>query len=115
MWVSLTTVAAVTRPSPACAYQWNLLSPAPAFVASFAKYLTNVHSSSCQVNGLDKFMQILADEARRGEGRGVLTYANHISVVDDPAVWGCMPMSAFQNSATTRWTLGASDILFTNR
>jgi monolysocardiolipin acyltransferase len=90
-------------------------SPASAFVASFAKYLTNVHSSSCQVNGLDKFLQILADEARRGEGRGVLTYANHISVVDDPAVWGCMPMSAFQDSASTRWTLGASDILFTNR
>ncbi|CAO1621359.1 unnamed protein product [Parajaminaea phylloscopi] len=83
-------------------------------VGGFAQYLCRVHSSSCQVTGLERFLQLLADEKRRGDGRGVLTYANHISVIDDPGVFGVMPMSTYQRPETTRWTLGASDVLFTN-
>lgn len=85
-----------------------------AAVGGFAKYLTNVHSSSCTVTGLDRFLQLLADEDRRKGGRGVVTFANHISVIDDPGLWGVMPWSSYQNQHTTRWTLGASDVMFTN-
>lgn len=52
-----------------------------------------------------------ADECRHAP---VPTDANHISVIDDPGVFGCMPWWTFQRPDTTRWTLGASDILFTN-
>lgn len=35
--------------------------------------------------------------------------------MDEPTVWGAMPWSTFRDAATTRWTLGASDIMFTNK
>lgn len=44
-----------------------------ALVGGYAKYICKVHSSSCHVTGLERFLQLLADEKRRGQGRGVLT------------------------------------------
>lgn len=44
----------------------------------------------------------------------MFTFANHISVMDDPTLWGCMPWSSYQSPFSTRWTLGATDIMFTN-
>ncbi|KAI8451658.1 hypothetical protein BY996DRAFT_4585600 [Phakopsora pachyrhizi] len=35
--------------------------------------------------------------------------------LDDPIIWGIMPFSTFFNTEKVRWTLGASDILFTNQ
>jgi len=57
-------------------------------------------------------MDALKEENR--EGRGVVTVSNHISVLDDPLMWGVMPMNTFFSFKNTRWTLGARDILFTN-
>src|ERR1700683_1716391 len=34
--------------------------------------------------------------------------------LDDPIVWGALPTRLHLNSRTTRWALGASDIMFTN-
>lgn len=34
--------------------------------------------------------------------------------LDDPVTWGVLPARYFFSSRTMRWTLGASDILFTN-
>ncbi|KAF7313558.1 40S ribosomal protein [Mycena chlorophos] len=45
---------------------------------------------------------------------GLLTLANHISTLDDPVSWGALPTKYFLRSRTTRWTLGASDVMFTN-
>ncbi|KAK7061440.1 Tafazzin family protein [Favolaschia claudopus] len=45
---------------------------------------------------------------------GLLTLANHISTLDDPVAWGALPTKYFLNARTIRWTLGASDIMFTN-
>ncbi|WWD15915.1 hypothetical protein CI109_100339 [Kwoniella shandongensis] len=54
--------------------------------------------------------------------RGIVTVCNHNSVVDDPMMWSLMPLTTYFPFATpshtcrnTRWTLGASDIMFTNR
>jgi hypothetical protein len=35
--------------------------------------------------------------------------------LDDPMVWGIMPFSTYFDTSKVRWTLGAADILFTNR
>ncbi|SCV68690.1 BQ2448_811 [Microbotryum intermedium] len=35
--------------------------------------------------------------------------------VDEPFMWGCLPISLFMESRTTRWTLGASDMMFTGK
>lgn len=40
--------------------------------------------------------------------------ANHISVLDEPLMWGVIPPSYFLDPRTVRWSLGASDILFKN-
>jgi monolysocardiolipin acyltransferase len=34
--------------------------------------------------------------------------------LDDPITWGVLPARLHWSSRTTRWTLGASDIMFTN-
>lgn len=36
------------------------------------------------------------------------------SRLDDPVTWGVLPTRHFLSSKTTRWALGASDIMFTN-
>lgn len=48
--------------------------------------------------------------------------ANHNSVVDDPMMWSLLPLSTYSpfarpsyTCANNRWTLGASDIMFTNK
>ncbi|WWC69460.1 uncharacterized protein I206_103400 [Kwoniella pini CBS 10737] len=52
--------------------------------------------------------------------RGIVTLCNHNSVCDDPMMWSLMPLSNYFPFATpshtcrnSRWTLGASDVLFT--
>ncbi|KAJ7047688.1 acyltransferase-domain-containing protein [Mycena alexandri] len=45
---------------------------------------------------------------------GLVTLANHISTLDDPLTWGVLPTKYFLNARTIRWTLGASDVMFTN-
>ncbi|ORY23069.1 acyltransferase-domain-containing protein [Naematelia encephala] len=52
--------------------------------------------------------------------RGIVTVCNHNSVIDDPTMWSMLPVSNYfpfaspsHTSRNTRWTLGASDIMFT--
>lgn len=51
------------------------------------------------------------------EGRGLLTIMNHVSILDDPLVWGvAAPPRWYLRGAThMRWTLGAEDIIFRNK
>lgn len=35
--------------------------------------------------------------------------------LDEPTIWGTLPLWTTSDARTTRWTLGASDIMFTNR
>lgn len=64
------------------------------------------------VTGERPFIGILISFAKEGTDVKV---ANHVSVLDDPLMWGAaLPTWTFTDSKTTRWTLGASDIIFTN-
>ncbi|KAI0699518.1 acyltransferase-domain-containing protein [Cerioporus squamosus] len=83
-------------------------------VGLFSKALLNVgFCSSVTVKGLENLLKALEDD-ERNKGRGVVTMSNHISTLDDPVVWGVLPARFYRDSRKTRWTLGASDIMFTN-
>ncbi|KAF1961765.1 hypothetical protein CC80DRAFT_531584 [Byssothecium circinans] len=66
--------------------------------------------------GLDKFLELL-DERRDIEGRqrGLITVSNHISVMDDPIIWGILPLSYLFSPENMRWGLGSYDLCFTNK
>ncbi|KAH7334033.1 acyltransferase-domain-containing protein [Rhizoctonia solani] len=73
----------------------------------------NTACASVKIHGLQYLLTAL-DEAGRKD-RGIITVANHISVVDDPLVWSALPVGrCILNPRNMRWTLGASDIMFTN-
>ncbi|OCH85080.1 acyltransferase-domain-containing protein [Obba rivulosa] len=76
-------------------------------------FLNSGYCSSVTVNGLDNLINAL-HSSERSNGRGVITMANHISTLDEPVVWGILPWKYYFNTHLTRWTLGASDIMFTN-
>ncbi|KAJ2453773.1 Lyso-phosphatidylcholine acyltransferase [Coemansia sp. RSA 2336] len=63
------------------------------------------------VEGLDKLTDVLEAADRT---RPVLTVANHESTFDDPLIWGIMPMRLRWQPESTRWTLGARELLYKN-
>lgn len=83
-------------------------------VAAFSRALLRYGCRNVTVRGLDRFLTHLHSSERQASNRGLLTYCNHISVLDEPTIWGTLPPSTFRNPRTVRWTLGASDIMFTN-
>ncbi|KAK0674248.1 putative lysophosphatidylcholine acyltransferase [Cercophora samala] len=72
--------------------------------------------NTVETHGLAQFRELLdnrADPEKRE--RGLLTVSNHVSVLDDPMVWGLLPLSYAFNPNNLRWTLGAHDICFKNQ
>ncbi|KAI8976415.1 acyltransferase-domain-containing protein [Trametes punicea] len=78
-----------------------------------SKAILNGYCSSVTVNGLEHLLKTLEND-ERNRGRGIITMSNHISTLDDPVAWGVLPARFYRDSRMTRWTLGASDIIFTN-
>lgn len=72
--------------------------------------------SKLQVNGMDNFLRLL-DERRNVEGRerGLITVSNHVSVLDDPLLWGSLPLSYMFNPDNLRWSLASHDLAFPNK
>jgi len=93
----------------------SLLSTATVTAIGLASkaFLCSGYCGSVTVTGLPVLLNALNNEERH-KGQGVITVANHISVLDDPLMWGILPAKSFLNTNTTRWSLGASDIMFTN-
>ncbi|CAM0139814.1 Lyso-phosphatidylcholine acyltransferase [Umbelopsis sp. WA50703] len=58
----------------------------------------------------EPFLALLDDEDRE---RPIITVANHASVLDDPLIWGVIPLRMFC-VGKMRWVLGAAEICFTN-
>ncbi|KAI1313761.1 acyltransferase [Xylaria venustula] len=71
--------------------------------------------NSVEVTGLQRFLDILdrRKDVNKRE-RGLLTVCNHVSVCDDPMMWGVLPFSHAFNPSNHRWSLGAHDICFKN-
>ncbi|KAI9439288.1 acyltransferase-domain-containing protein [Lactarius indigo] len=74
-----------------------------------------LHSGLCSISvrGLPHLLEALNSPERRN-GQGLVTVSNHLSTLDDPLTWGILPARTYLQSHMTRWTLGASDIMFTN-
>ncbi|KAI1419837.1 acyltransferase [Xylaria sp. FL1777] len=71
--------------------------------------------NSVEVTGLRGFLDIL-DKRKDADKRqrGLLTVCNHVSVSDDPIMWGVLPFGHAFNPSNHRWGLGAQDICFKN-
>ncbi|KAJ8472409.1 hypothetical protein ONZ51_g8533 [Trametes cubensis] len=89
-----------------------------------SKAILNGYCSSVTVNGLENLVRALESD-ERANGRGIVTSESRVWTMsvalneqmrrlDDPVAWGVLPARFYRNSRMTRWTLGASDIMFTN-
>ncbi|KAF2456470.1 hypothetical protein BDY21DRAFT_372560 [Lineolata rhizophorae] len=73
-----------------------------------------------EVHGLDNFLKVL-DERKNVNGRekGLLTISNHVSVyasrLDDPLMWGVLPLRYAMQPDSLRWGLGSFDLCFQNK
>ncbi|KAK8031170.1 hypothetical protein PG990_000904 [Apiospora arundinis] len=72
--------------------------------------------NTVETTGLDRFLEVL-DKRKDVEKRerGLITVCNHVSVMDDPLMWGILPASYAFNPSNLRWGLGAHDICFKNK
>ncbi|KAK3696898.1 Lyso-phosphatidylcholine acyltransferase [Vermiconidia calcicola] len=71
--------------------------------------------SKTETEGLDRLLDALdrrKDETKRD--RGLITVSNHLSVLDDPMIWGVLPFRYHWDSSNMRWSLGSYDICFKN-
>ncbi|KAF3769898.1 hypothetical protein M406DRAFT_284375 [Cryphonectria parasitica EP155] len=72
--------------------------------------------NNLEVIGLDNFVELLESRSDPYERqRGLITVSNHVSVMDDPLIWGVLPLRLAFQPWTLRWGLGAHDICFKNR
>ncbi|MBW0487838.1 hypothetical protein O181_027553 [Austropuccinia psidii MF-1] len=84
-----------------------------ASVMTFFKLFVQFGIKNSHIEGLPVLLDIL--NRTNQSNQGLLTFSNHISTLDDPLVWTILPWYTYFNPFQTRWTLGAADILFTNR
>lgn len=68
-----------------------------------------------EVRGLDRLLGVLDRRKAQGRQRGLLTVCNHVAVLDDPLIWGILPLRYCFDVANLRWGLGAHDICFKNK
>ncbi|KAM3070174.1 Lyso-phosphatidylcholine acyltransferase [Clarireedia jacksonii] len=72
--------------------------------------------NNMEVIGLERFKETL-DRRKDPESRerGLITVSNHVSVLDDPVMWGVLPLRYAFNPENLRWSLGSYDICFKNK
>ncbi|PKS12914.1 hypothetical protein jhhlp_000255 [Lomentospora prolificans] len=67
------------------------------------------------LEGYGDFLEVLEKRKHEGRKRGLLTASNHTSVLDDPIIWGVLPLRYVFDPWNLRWSLGAQDICFKNK
>ncbi|KAI9712510.1 MAG: hypothetical protein M1828_001690 [Chrysothrix sp. TS-e1954] len=75
-----------------------------------------LYGNRLEVNGLPDFLALL-DERKdvTNRSRGLITVSNHLSVIDDPLMWGVLPYARHWQPDNMRWSLGSHDIVFKNK
>ncbi|GFF90657.1 lysophosphatidylcholine acyltransferase [Aspergillus udagawae] len=97
---------------------WRALSATTIFgVAALCRSFLYMCSRP-EINGLESFLELL--ESRQNTSRrtrGLLTVSNHISVMDDPTMWGAIPLrwNFGLSSSNKRWGFGSHDICYQSR
>ncbi|KAI4670136.1 uncharacterized protein J4E79_000417 [Alternaria viburni] len=72
--------------------------------------------SKVETHGMDGFLKLLDErEDPASRQRGLITVSNHISVMDDPILWGILPLAYIFTPDNLRWGLGSYDLCFTNK
>ncbi|OAR00348.1 hypothetical protein LLEC1_00314 [Akanthomyces lecanii] len=82
--------------------------------------------NTVEVTGLQNLLGALDRRKTQGKDRGLITVCNHLAVcvakccsrvnrVDDPLIWGILPMRYTFDVENLRWSLAAHDICFKNR
>lgn len=92
---------------------WNWASQATCMaVVGFSKTVLNLFYEP-HLHGLENLDRALSKA--REENRGLVTVMNHMSVVDDPFMWGFLPWRFFTDLDDIRWGLAASNLCFANK
>ncbi|GMM38819.1 lysophosphatidylcholine acyltransferase [Saccharomycopsis crataegensis] len=91
---------------------WNPLSKLTCLAVIGASKAFVYSAYKPKIFGLEKLDDALAKS--KNENRGLLTIMNHMSVVDDPFLWGILPFRYYRDVDAIRWGLGASNVCFTN-
>ncbi|KAJ1500102.1 hypothetical protein HMI54_012181 [Coelomomyces lativittatus] len=64
-------------------------------------------------HGVDAFKELVFN---RPKGIPLITISNHASTIDDPILWGLLPLKAFfSKTHKLRWSLGAQEICYSNK
>jgi len=92
---------------------WNYASHATCLLAVGWSKLILYTSYKPVIIGLEKLDKAI--ERSHLENRGLMTIMNHMSVVDDPFLWGCLPWKYFNKIDNIRWGLGAHNVCFQNK
>lgn len=66
-----------------------------------------------ELNSFDKLEKAI-DRSQK-ENRSLMTMMNHMSVVDDPFIWGVFPWRIYHDLDSIRWCLGANNVCFQNK
>ncbi|KAF7505170.1 hypothetical protein GJ744_001160 [Endocarpon pusillum] len=96
---------------------WRSLSHQTIFSVAALSRLFLFAFNKTEVHGLPRFLDLLVSRSDyKARRRGLVTVSNHISVLDDPLIWGVLPLSfaAFHGYLNQRWIFGSHDICFTN-
>ena len=96
---------------------WRVFSHQQIFAAGAISRIFLFAFNRTEVNGLPRFLDLLRSRSdHETRQRGLLTVSNHVSVIDDPLIWGALPFSftAVQGYMNHRWSLASHDICFTN-
>ncbi|PRP78913.1 hypothetical protein PROFUN_13289 [Planoprotostelium fungivorum] len=60
--------------------------------------------------------QVKVHNQKTLQRQSLITICNHLSTVDDPAIWGAaLPLRTLFQSNKMRWTMGAKEIMFNNK
>ncbi|GAB5588632.1 Lyso-phosphatidylcholine acyltransferase [Umbelopsis nana] len=97
--------------SPPNGALWNVGSTIVISTVGITSKLFLKAFAPTKVFNKEPFQSLLDDEER---DRPIITVANHASVLDDPILWGIMPVRTLCNIDKMRWVLGAAEICFTN-
>lgn len=90
---------------------WNIFSQITCFsVVAASKILVSI-AYKPQIYNLERLDDAL--ERSKIENRGLITIMNHMSVADDPFLWGVLPLKYYFSVDTIRWGLAAKNVCFT--
>lgn len=80
-----------------------------AAVGAFAKTVSSLLNTT-SVHNTDTLLHLVRSRPHRVP---LITVSNHMSTLDDPAMWGFKDFPIF-DAKLARWVLAAQDICFTN-